>query len=106
VPKAKYLGETPVQSLEGTPFEGYTPADWAKHYIDNYGGIDGEHHKTWVLDQVMLILHGTPVLVRLAKWDDGTEEYRYTTDEPSTAYQAWIKSRKKDGYDWDEGIAP
>lgn len=54
--------------------------------IDSYGGIDGAHHKMWVLDQVVRILTG-----------DG--------------YDAWVE-RHKDGKDgpetcaWDEGIAP
>jgi len=53
--------------------------------IENYGGIDGGHHKQWVLDQVMRILN-----------DD---------------YEGW-KKRYEDGedgpqtYEWDEGIAP
>jgi len=51
-----------------------------------YGGIDGEHHKTWVIDQVVRALTGE-------------------------GYAAWVAEAKngKDGpetYDWDEGIAP
>lgn len=54
-------------------------------YIERYGGIDGAHHKQWVLDQVVRCL---------------------TTD-----YPAWVKAQKdgEDGpetYDWDEGIPP
>ena len=54
--------------------------------IHCYGGIDGAHHKQWVLDQVVRALTG---------------------DE----YAAWV-ARQKDGedgpdtYEWDEGIAP
>lgn len=51
-----------------------------------YGGIDGAHHKQWVLDQVARKLTG-----------DG--------------YRAWVAAHNagEDGpntYEWDEGIAP
>lgn len=54
--------------------------------ILQYGGIDGAHHKDWVIDQVVRILTG---------------------DE----YEEWVKAAKDgedgpDTYDWDEGIAP
>lgn len=54
--------------------------------ILRYGGIDGGHHKMWVLDQVVRILTG----------DD---------------YEQWVTDAKdgEDGpntYDWDEGIPP
>lgn len=56
--------------------------------IDNYGGIDGAHHKQWVLDQVLRALCGD-----------------------ADTYAEWIRRHKAgdDGpetYDWDEGIAP
>lgn len=50
--------------------------------IFKYGQIDGEHHKTWVIDQVVRLL---------------TKE----------AYQKWIEDYCEDGqYEWDEGITP
>lgn len=51
-----------------------------------YGGIDGAHHKAWVIDQMVRILAGDEYenVVRDAKaGEDGTETY-----------------------EWDEGIAP
>ena len=53
---------------------------------NRYGNIDGEHHKMWVIDQMVRRLTG----------DD---------------YQAWITAHKdgEDGpetYGWDIGIAP
>lgn len=109
-----YLGETPITLLEGTPFEGYTPKDWALCYIGCYGSIDGAHHKTWVLDQVARILHGTPVLVKLARWDNGHTEFRFETGDPSAEYLAWVEEQrgefdKESGfyeYRYDKGIAP
>lgn len=51
-----------------------------------WGGIDGEHHKQWVIDQMVRALMG-----------DG--------------YERWVKDvcAGEDGpdtYSWDEGIAP
>lgn len=100
-----YLGEKLVNQ-EDSPFKGFTAVDWAMHYILRYGQIDGSHHKTWVLDQVIRILNGTPIILKLAKWDDGQEEYRFITGKPSKEYKAWVRHSKKGGYDYDEGIAP
>ena len=66
-------------------------------YIERYGGIDGGHHKQWVLDQVVRALLGCPV-----NGDDQGE---------SEAYQAWVRAMcmgedGPDSYDWDTGIAP
>jgi hypothetical protein len=51
-----------------------------------YGGIDGEHHKAWVIDQMVRVLAGDryECIVTAAKIGD---------DGP-------------DSYDWDVGIAP
>lgn len=51
-----------------------------------YGGIDGAHHKTWVIDQIVRDLTGA-------------------------AYQPWVADAcaGEDGpatYNWDTGIAP
>jgi dCMP deaminase len=58
----------------------------ALELIERYGGIDGEHHKQWVIDQVVRALTG-----------DG--------------YAEWVREMKDgedgpDTYEWDEGIAP
>lgn len=112
---AKFLGETIINDLKGTPFEGYKQKDWALHYIGGYGQIDGGHHKAWALDQVARILHGTKVRVSIAKWDDGTEEYRYDlVDKPTPAYSKWVKEMKGEydeeedlyEYSYDDGTAP
>ena len=107
----KYLGESPIGYLAGTPFDGFKAADWAMEFISRYGQIDGEHHKQWVLDQVARILKGTPVIVTLARWSDGQSEYRFTLGKPSDEYLAWVQDmRTNDGsddqYAYDEGIAP
>lgn len=58
----------------------------ALNLIERYGGIDGEHHKTWVIDQVARALLGD-------------------------RYDAWVVEMKtgsdgSDTYGWDVGIAP
>ena len=56
--------------------------------IERYGGIDGGHHKQWVIDQV----------IRELLADDYD-------------YDAWVKDmcngdEGENTYEWDEGIAP
>lgn len=53
--------------------------------IEDYGGIDGGHHKQWLIDKIIRVLV-----------DD---------------YDRWVKDycRGEDGqktYHWDKGIAP
>jgi len=108
---AEYLGETIVKAEDTEEFKNFTPSDWALYFINAYGQIDGDHHKLWVLDQVVRILKGTKIIITIAKWDDGYEEYRVVTDEPSEEYKNWVIERKdgEDGpetYGYDEGIAP
>lgn len=54
--------------------------------IIQYGGIDGAHHKQWLLDQIVRILTGDGYENWVAEYQDGE-------DGPET-------------YEWDEGIAP
>lgn len=111
---AKYLGETPVTDLKGTPYEYYEQKDWALYFVST-GQCDGSHHKAWSLDQVARVLHGTEVTVKLAKWDDGTINWRIQlVDEPSPAYNEWVKEMKgkydeendEYEYSYDDGITP
>lgn len=51
-----------------------------------YGGFDGEHHKSWVIDQMVRELTGSQYNDWIAKVCEGE-------DGPNT-------------YVWDEGIAP
>ena len=53
--------------------------------IEKYGGIDGDHHKQWLLDQIVVILAPD-----YRKW---IQEYSLGEDGPNT-------------YIWDTGIAP
>lgn len=108
---ATYLGETPI-ALSDSPLAGMTPTQIALEYILNYGQIDGAHHKQWTLDQVARILNGAPPInLRVAKWDDGTENFRYEIGT-SEAYEQWVlecKDLDENGeaqYDYDQGIPP
>ena len=54
--------------------------------IEQFGGIDGDHHKSWVIDQIARALLGAE-------------------------YGEWVKAMKngEDGpetYEWDEGTTP
>lgn len=110
-----YLGEFDVE-IKDTPYANHKPNDWVLEYLFSYGQIDGEHHKTWVIDQTARILNGTKVVVKLAKWSNGHQEYRFWLDEPSKKYVKWVqkyrgeyvKNEYYEGleYDYDEGIAP
>ena len=51
-----------------------------------YGGIDGAHHKAWVIDQMVRILAGD-------RYEAIVAAARSGEDGPDT-------------YGWDEGIAP
>ncbi len=51
-----------------------------------YGGIDGGHHKMWVIDQIVRILTGKD-------YEKTIEEYCDGEDGPDT-------------YGWDEGCPP
>ena len=97
-----------------SPFDGFEPSDWALEYIARYGGIDGEHHKAWVLDQIARILNGTPVIVKLMEWSSGETEYRFSTGKPSKKYLSFGEEMKGEinpetgdtEYDYDYGVAP
>lgn len=108
-----YLGETVLDSYKGTPFEGFTEKEWVLEYVYRYGSIVGDHHKQWLNDQIVRILNGTPVILSIAKWENGQIEYRFKTGEPSKKYFKWVRKArgKKDSngdYEssWEEGIAP
>jgi hypothetical protein len=54
--------------------------------IIQYGGIDGGHHKQWLVDQIVRIATGD----NYGRW---VEIYENGEDGPKT-------------YEWDTGIAP
>lgn len=54
----------------------------AVEVITEFGGIPGDHHKQWVLDQALRALM------------------------PDQEYDAWRAQRRAEDCDWEEGIAP
>lgn len=106
-----YLGEFDVD-ISTSIYKDYTPADWALYFIGAYSGIDGAHHKDWVLDQVARILNGTKVIVKEARWgqlSNNRTEFRVRLDTQSEEYNAWVVDMKNDEdgpdtYGYEEGI--
>lgn len=108
-----YLGET-IYDAKETIYAKYKKKDWALKWIELYGWIDGSHHKDWLLDQVTRILNGTPVIIKLAAWDNGETEWRFTLDEPTTEYHQWVEKLRGEydpvneeyEYEYSVGVAP
>jgi hypothetical protein len=68
-------------------FERFTPKEGdALVLILSYGGIDGAHHKDWVLDQIVRIITGDD-------YDEFVEMAKDGEDGPNT-------------YSWDVGVPP
>lgn len=66
------------------------------------GGLpDGEHHKTWVIDQMVRALTGCPMVTRSAT-DAYGKPYSFEGQGESEEYLRFVN--ELDG--WDEGIAP
>jgi hypothetical protein len=89
----RYIGETVIIDLSETPFANYSVTDWALYFISEYGYIDGEHHKQWLLNQVAAILQGHQIIVREARWSHGLKEYRVSVNSAESFLE-------------NEGIAP
>lgn len=58
--------------------------------IEDYGSIDGSHHKQWVIDQIARVILGD----EYGKWAESRREYDEEVDDDCVYY------------DWDTGIAP
>jgi hypothetical protein len=76
----------------------------ALSYAAEYGTTDGDHHKMWVIDQMVRALTGCPVVMKTGA-DYRGEPYEYEAQGESPDYEAFTLD--EDGnYAWDEGIAP
>jgi hypothetical protein len=68
----------------------------------DFGTEDGEHHKMWVIDQMVRVLTGCPTVELTARFPDAHgNTYTYWGLGESEEYRTFIAS----GH-WDEGIAP
>ena len=75
-----------------------------------YGGIDGAHHKDWVIDQMIRALMNCPMIENTHP-DSTGKEYTYEYQGESEEYKKLVKEScdGEDGpntYEWDCGIAP
>lgn len=82
----------------------------ALDYAVMYGGIDGGHHKAWVIDQMVRALCGCPMVDATATDCNGMT-YRYQRQGESKEYLDFVANAKAgdDGpetYDWNEGTPP
>lgn len=75
-----------------------------------YGGTDGDHHKSWVIDQMVRTLTGCPT-VQEKETDANGKIFTYPALGESEDYLDFVRRARagKDGpetYDWKIGIAP
>ena len=70
----------------------------------NYGNEDGDHHKMWVVDQMVRALLGCPEVTLRSRFPDvNGNHYDYQGQGESEAYRLFVASTEGG---WDEGIAP
>lgn len=74
----------------------------ALHVASEYAMYDGDHHKMWVIDQMVRHLTGCPTEQR-SKVDATGKPYTFDVLGESEAYREFVGD---DEDDWDEGIAP
>lgn len=84
--------------------------DKALEIAHRYGGIDGGHHKEWVVDQMVRALTGCPIVTATSS-DANGENYEYETQGESEEYHTFLRdfAEGEDGphtYSWGIGIAP
>lgn len=78
--------------------------------IAEWGSVDGDHHKMWVIDQMVRTLTGCPT-VRVEKTGPNGDDWSYDALGESEEYLEWVRTFQdgEDGpetYLWDVGIAP
>lgn len=101
----EYLGEEDVTSEYN-----FSKEELVRKFLERFKGIDGGHHKEWLLDQIARIINGSSVAIKKAKWEDGHTELRFRVGE-SEQYRDWVKKMKAgedgpDTYFYEEGVAP
>lgn len=77
---------------------------------NSYGGIDGAHHKMWVIDQMVRALTGAPMETFVGT-DVHGHRYEYTAQTTNEEYAAWVRNHclgdeGPETYSWDVGITP
>ena len=82
----------------------------ALDFAVRFGGIDGDNHKAWVIDQMVRALTGCPILQRQAI-DCKGQLYEFKDQGESDEYLKIVADAKagEDGpetYEWKVGIPP
>lgn len=87
-----------------TPQELQERIDRALECALRFGGIEGDHHRTWVIDQMVRSLLGCdfPPEEDAKNWPDLA---------PNDQYNTWVREAcdgedGPDTYTWETGIAP
>lgn len=89
------------------------PASRIKKALDfavRFGGIDGSHHKDWVVDQMVRALTGCPMVTETTQ-DCRGNPHTFETQGESEEYKSLVKEAcdGEDGpntFNWEIGIAP
>ncbi len=84
--------QTAMRSVPG-------PRQQAIDLAIRYGQIDGDHHKMWVIDQMVRILTGCPSYKKTGR-DFNGNEYDYMALGENKAYRDAV------GDGWDVGVTP
>ncbi len=82
----------------------------ALKFASECAGIEGDHHRAWLVDQMVRILTGCP-MVQMQFIDCLGKPYPAEVLGESEEYRAFVARAKagSDGpetYSWDEGIVP
>jgi hypothetical protein len=82
----------------------------ALHIADSFGTYDGDHHKMWVIDQMVRVLTDCPLVTKTAKDYNGVS-FSYEALGESDAYNEFVRQHKDgedgaDTYSWDIGVPP
>jgi len=82
----------------------------ALKYAERFGSVQGDHHRAWVIDQMVRALLGCPMKERKLIGVNG-KVYISTSQGESAEYQAWVLAitTGEDGTDtyvWDTGVQP
>ena len=78
----------------------------------NYGTTDGEHHKVWVIDQMVRHLTGCPTVTGHGISSGDGQPFTFDTLGKSEDYEKFVRAHNYDEaegeqlWEWDEGIAP
>jgi hypothetical protein len=95
----KYLGEE-ILNIEETEYKDYTKNDWILLFLEKYGLVEGTWSKNWLMDTIAQLANDTKIIIKLAKWDDGQEEYRFELDNPSNKYIKWLELFNEEDEDY------